>query len=260
MESRDIREHVFTTYANLRIGIAILAIALPFVLSIGGYIREGLSLQDSMSAYYHSGGGAMRDVFVGVLFAVGVFLYLYKGVTTLENNALNLAAIFLIGVALFPMEWGCGNSCSRISLHGIFAVLFFLSIAYVCIFRASDTLDLLPDLAQVRHYKRIYKILGFGMIISPFIAILLTFILQPLSQARSTVFFVEACGVFVFAFYWIIKTREISISGYEKLAISGLLTTRRYRPMDVLKPISVSYLDKSSPKPQAPSDALAGEV
>jgi hypothetical protein len=72
-----------------------------------------------MSAYYHSGGGAMRDEFVGILFAVGAFLCLYKGFTTFEY-ALNLAGAFVIGVAAFPMEWNCGTSCvpkSRYAWH-----------------------------------------------------------------------------------------------------------------------------------------------
>ena len=60
-------------------GIVVMAFALPLALWIGGYFRAGLHLQSSMSAYYISGNGAMRDVFVGILWAVGFSLYLYKG-------------------------------------------------------------------------------------------------------------------------------------------------------------------------------------
>jgi hypothetical protein len=239
MEPNDLQKHISATYLTLRIGIAVLAIALPFVLWIGGHLRAALPLQESMSAYYHSGGGVMRDEFVGILFAVGAFLYLYKGFTTLENYALNFAGVFVVGVALVPMEWDCGDSCSRLSVHGTFAVLFFLCISYVCIFRASDTLGLMPDQTNVKHYKNAYKLLGLGMIASPAIAVLLTLILQPHSEARSTIFFVEAVGVLIFASYWILKSREIALSNSEQSAIEGTLTAPPYRAVDVFKQISL---------------------
>lgn len=239
MKNKALQDHIAATYLTLRIGIAVLAIALPFILWIGGHVRADLPLQGSMSAYYHGGTGAMRDEFVGVLFAVGAFLYLYKGFTTLENYALNLAGVFIVGVAIFPMEWECGDSCKGFSLHGVCAVLFFLSIAYVCIFRASDTLELISDKDKVKRYKKSYKLLGMGMLASPAIAVLLTFFLQPHSEAKSTVFFVEAAGVLIFAWYWILKSREIHLSNAEKAALEGRLATRQYRAADTFKEISV---------------------
>ncbi len=243
MKSTDLRGHITATYINLRIGTAVLAIILPFVLWIGGHIRSDLPLLGSMSAYYHAGNGAMRDEFVGVLFAVGAFLYLYKGFTGLENFALNLAGAFVIGVAVFPMEWGCGNSCSNFSLHGTFAILFFLSIAYVCIFRASDTLGLIPDQTKIKRYKNTYRLLGLGMVASPVLALILTWVLQPHTEDRLTGFFAEAFGVWVFALYWIIKSREIALSNSERLAIEGSLSTRQHRAVDVFKQISVDHVE-----------------
>lgn len=187
----------------------------------------------------------MRDEFVGILFAVATFLVLYKGFTVFEDYALNLAGIFLVGVALFPMEWGCGDSCSKFTLHYICAVLFFLSIAYVCIFRASDTLRLIPDKTKVDHYKRAYKIIGVGMVVSPALAIVLSFILQPHSTARATVFFVEAVAVFIFAIYWIVKSVEIHQSNSERSALEGKLTAGPVRMTDMFKEISVARIEPS---------------
>jgi hypothetical protein len=244
MKTKDIQGRALHTYMNLRMGIAILAIVLPITLWIGGSLLADLPLQDSMSAYYHSGAGAMRDVFTGFLFAIGVSLWLYKGVTWLEDIALNLAAFFLLMVALFPMEWDCGSACSRFSLHGICAVIFFCIIAYVCIFRASDTLSLISDEAKVTGYMKVYRLLGIAMVISPLIAVLLTLILQPGTKARSFIFFAETAGVYVFALYWIIKTREIARSGYQRLAAEGKLATRQYRAADIFKRISVDRVEK----------------
>ena len=78
MKSKNLADHMIATYITIRIGMAVLGIALPFVLWIGGHLRSDLPLQQSMSAYYHAGGGAMRDEFVGLLFALRVLLYLYR--------------------------------------------------------------------------------------------------------------------------------------------------------------------------------------
>jgi hypothetical protein len=246
MKSEELRVHFLSTYISLRIGIAVLGIGLPIVLLIGGHIVCDLPLQESMSAYYHSGDGAMRDIFVGFLFAIGFLLYLYKGFTTLENYALNCAGVCLVLVAIFPMEPGGGNTFSKVPLHGVFAFLFFLSIAYVCIFRASDTVDLVPDKTKRKTYKKAYRFIGLGMIASPIIAVLLTIILHPDSNARPTVFVVESFGSFVFGGYWIFKTCEIRLSSAEQSAIEGKLITRQYRGWEVFRQISV---DSKEPLP-----------
>lgn len=245
-ESTNLREHIIATYITLRIGLAVAVILLPFVLWIGGRLIFEVPLQESMSAYYHAGEGAMRDVFVGALIAVGAFLYLYKGFTNLENIALKLAGILLVGVALFPMEWNCGSSCSKFSLHGIFAISFFLCIAYVCIFRASDTLHLIQDQAKAKQYQRTYKWLGLLMIVTPAIALALTWIkriLVPGLELNYWVFLVEAIGVIVFGSYWIIKSREIAITNSERRAIEGKLSARPFHVEDVFKQMPVDQVE-----------------
>lgn len=144
-EPIKLREHVLATYLSLRMGIAFLGGILPPLLVVVGWIWGSAGLQSSMSAYYYAGNGAARNEFVGVLITIGAFLYLYKGFSQEENIALNLAGIFAVGVALVPMPWDCGAGCPRISAHGIFAILFFICIAYVCLARAMDTLPLLKD-------------------------------------------------------------------------------------------------------------------
>jgi hypothetical protein len=217
MKSEELQNHITATYLTLRIGVAAIALAFPILLWGGGLLQE-IPFQGSMSAYYHAAvdGGSMRDWFVGVLFAVGVFLYLYKGFSFRENYALNFAGAFAIGIAIFPMEWDCGEACRKITLHGICAVAFFLCIAYVCIRCASETLRLLKDPALEKRYATIYMWLGIGMIASPLIALLLTLVFRRFS---SYTFFAEAAGVWVFATYWLVKSRELSHTKAERLAI-----------------------------------------
>ncbi len=239
MKAGELSKHISGTYFYLRAGLFALAIALPLTLWLGGLILADMRLLGSMSAYYHGGGGALRDVFVGILCALSALLILYKGFTHFEDYALNLAGIFLILVAIVPMDWECGDTCQRFSLHGTFAVLFFLCIAYVSIFRATDTVGLIKDPARKKRYARTYKILGLLMIASPAIAVILTVILQANVENRSTIFFIEAAGAYAFAAYWIVKSREIAVTDSEKLAIEGALRTDPNRPAKVFKEIAI---------------------
>ena len=86
----QLQKHITGTYTSLRWGLVAIAVTLPLILWIGGYLRQGLPLQGSMSAYYHN---SMRDVFVGALFGISACLYFYKGYSLWENRALNLAGI-----------------------------------------------------------------------------------------------------------------------------------------------------------------------
>ena len=69
------RSLVFS-YLALRKAIGLLAIAFPFVVSLGALILFQTGIQSSVSSCYHTG---MRDVFVGTLCAIGFFLLSYKG-------------------------------------------------------------------------------------------------------------------------------------------------------------------------------------
>jgi hypothetical protein len=214
----ELRSHMEGTYFNLRIGMAVIAFVLPILLAVGGKLLRGVPLQDSMSGYYHAGDGAVRDVFVGVLIAIGAFLYLYKGFSRAENYALNLAGAFAVATAVFPMRWQCEPACNRFSVHGTVAVLFFLCIAYVCLFRASDTLALLTDAKKIARYKRVYRTLGIVLVLSPLTAFVVSAVLQ---RSSAWVFFIEAFAVWAFAAYWLWKSIEMRHTSAERLALEG---------------------------------------
>jgi hypothetical protein len=54
-----------------------------------------------MSSYYHT---PLRDIFVGTMCAMGVFLFCYHGYDSLENWTGNLACLSAFGVALCPLD------------------------------------------------------------------------------------------------------------------------------------------------------------
>ncbi|MFG6105339.1 hypothetical protein U2F10_24000 [Leptothoe sp. EHU-05/26/07-4] len=209
-----LRDHIQKTYALLRIGIALIGILFPIVVLVGGLLVS-IEPQGSISAYYHT---PMGDIFVGSLCAIGAFLYLYKGVTNSENIALNFAGIFIILVALLPTVAPESLECETFTapyLHGISAILFFIAIAYVCIFEASSTLEAVQDPGRRRLYDFAYKGLGAGMIILPLASALLLYLL---GQTSLVVYVVEVAAVWVFGIYWIVKTLEINETQIDRKA------------------------------------------
>jgi hypothetical protein len=228
MKSDELEEHIRGTYFGLRVGLVVMAFLFPIVLWGGGRFGYGLPLQGSMSAYYHanmgppdlSGQGAMRNWFVGVLFAVGACLYLYKGFSKTENVTLNSAGIFAVGIALFPMPWPEGQGGGNFSLHGFCAVTFFLCIAFVCLRCAHDTLRLIQDPQAKRRFTHAYHVIGIVMIASPAIAVVLTVLVR---RFEAYSFWVEVSGIYAFAAYWLTKSREMRLTEAERLGLHGTL-------------------------------------
>ena len=206
---------VSTSYVILRNGIGTLGLALPFVL-IGGV---GLDhVQGSLSAYYHYspatplayGSGTMRDVFVGMLCSIGAFLLFYRGHSVGEDIALNIAGVSAVLIALFPMDWPAGALVASTSskVHSASATVFFLMIAYVCIFCAHHTLWMIEEPDRRRAFKRIYVLLGILMVATPAVVALLS-VLMPRAGHSRAILLVEVGGVLVFASFWLIKGLEI---------------------------------------------------
>jgi hypothetical protein len=234
-KGESLHDHVFGTYITLRRGMAIMAAAFPLLLWIVGRLLYGIDLQGSMSAYYFAvstpGSDAfpMRTWFVGLLFAIGGFLYLYKGFTDRENFALNLAGVFAVMVAVFPMDRdgaaGAERSlASQLSIHGASALLLFACLAYVAIACAGKTLRLLPPAHKGKEqaFRRAYRIIGWSMVAAPVAAFIITLI----SGDRTRyVFWVEALGIWAFSAYWFVKSYEMSLSRAEEVVLETQATT-----------------------------------
>lgn len=220
---KNIREHILDTYTYLRLGMAGVGIIFPLALWWIGLIFD-ISFQASISSYYHT---PMRDIFVGSLITIGSFLWFYQGLTKKENFALNCAGILAVVVALTPTAFvekvgqvksetftilplrGL-NEITASYVHGISATLFFVAIAYVCIFTSSDTLKGVGLSSERRKfYQKIYYFLGAGMLIFPIIS---AFLLHFSKQTNNIIYFVELAAVWVFSAYWLVKTKEINES------------------------------------------------
>jgi hypothetical protein len=221
--SEELYKSISGSYFFLRMGLAFMALAFPVVLWIGAGTEH---LQGSISAYYHFrdtggsgrssfGAGAMRDVFVGALCAMGAFLLFYRGYSRREDIALNLAGIGAILVALFPIDWPDDVGSFRNIVHFTSAVTLFLAVAYVSIFRCGDTLRLLRDENRRRTFGRLYRLLGGLMVALPLSIVTLElladrfYLIPERSDESRVIFWIEVAGIYVFSAFWIAKSREI---------------------------------------------------
>jgi len=238
----ELQEHMLGTYGALRVMLAVIAFSLPVVVTLSGWIQRGsFAIESSISRYYYVTGRFVfftpRDLFVGGLVAAAACLYSYKGFSTRENVALNLAGVFAFFVAVLPTSAEGEPRNLRSILHATSAVFFFLSIAYVSIRCSRDTLRLLPDPSKLDGYARRYFATGLAMILSPLVAVGLSLPNGSLSESR-LIYFIEWFGVWAFGAYWWVKTLEMRETKAEKAASSGALERK---PVDAIPPGTPGY-------------------
>jgi hypothetical protein len=228
VNNEALQKQILSTYNSLRFGMILMAAATPVVVVVWGY-AFGVDWQDSISAYYFAPYGSEsvysiypgRVPFVGILFALGAFLYLYKGFSKREDVALNLAGLFALGVALCPMYTQTGYIPFSNVLHVTFAVLLFLCMAYTAIFCTGDTLQWIADPKRRARYQAAYRIIGWFMGLFPLVGLALAL---SFNAVERHVFWIEAAGIWAFAAYWLTKSRELTESEVEIRAVTGTLT------------------------------------
>ena len=228
------------TYFALRMGLAVLAFTLPVVLYWVAKQLYGLPLQSSLSAYYYAAieeqcaTFPMRTVLIGYLFAIAAGLVFYKGLTPLENRLLNVAAVCIVLLAIFPerittdealtdpriaqlfetcpavMQWA--ESQTGWVVHYAAGIGLFLMLAIVTWVCACKTLEFLPaDKGNKTLFKLIYRTLAVLMLALPLAA----YGLVQFFDGKSTLYFVELAAIWTFAIYWLVRSRELALSGLE---------------------------------------------
>ncbi len=198
------------SYLGLRKAVGIIGIALPLVLVIGKYIVDGPGIESSISHYYHT---AMRDVLVGSLCAIAVFLMSYRGYERQDDLAGDLACLCAVGVALFPTTPNQGaTEHDKVigALHLVFAVAFFLTLAFfsLVLFRKTDMTRAPTPRKGLRN--RVYAVCGYTILgCIAFIAVVS--FLSPASpvQRLDPVFWLEAIAIWAFGWSWFTKGEGI---------------------------------------------------
>src|SRR5262249_47782153 len=166
------------SFQTLRKAIGYLGISMPIIVRVGAYAFEGIPSNESISAYYYTG---MRDVFVGTLFAIGVFLFCYRGPDKQDNVLTNIAGLSAVAIGLFPMDPAyhhviaarfpginnpdCYQNHGPLGYHIYAVITFFVIIIYLAIFRFTK-LTQAKVTEQKKSRNKVYVTCGIVMLIS----------------------------------------------------------------------------------------------
>ena len=215
----DTRDVVLSFY-RVRQALGWLGLALPVVL-IGGTLALGVPLPPTLSDFYHT---PLRDVFVGILVSLGVFLLTYLGhrqpaALVSDRNVSTVAGVGAIGVALFPNDTLDACSAAQIpaldvagSLHVVSATLFLTMTAVFCLvlFRRSDGVTPSP---LKRRRNRIYLVCGLTIVAALALLGAYFLLLDPERRceirALRPVLWLEVVTVLAFGLCWLVKGRGI---------------------------------------------------
>lgn len=210
-DDQENQQDLVFSYLALRKTIGLLGLSLPFVVSLGALLFFGTGMQDSISSYYHTG---TRDAFVGILFAVGFFLFSYRGYERKDDVAGNLACVFALGTALFPTAPPGSTAATATvvgSLHLVFAGLFLLTLSYFCLVLFTKTDKTSPGTPKLLR-NRVYRVCGYTML--GCLALILIYKVAVGSTHTAIapiqpIFWLEALAIFAFGVSWFVKGEAI---------------------------------------------------
>ena len=211
------------TFRRIRKSIGVLGVGLPVTLVLLSLIPFfNTRVQPSISHYYHTN---LRDLFTGVLCAVGLFLLRYKGHKNKQfwkNDSLltNIAGLMAFGIALFPTDaFTCEEKVNTLVdrcngwlgwLHYGFAGIFFLSLATISIF--VFTIGQKKEVSgndSMLNENHIYRTCGYLMILF----IVLTPVCAHFNCFSYSTLTFEALMLFAFGTSWLIKGRILGDKG-----------------------------------------------
>lgn len=200
MTHKNSSESLTYSYLALRKAVGWIGILLPFVLLLGLFlIFHDRNLPPSISHYYYTG---MRDVFVGAICAVALFLFFYSGYNEWDNWMGNVGGLFALGVAWIPATES-GPSDQSGTFHFLFATAFFLTLAGFSFFLFTKKDDNPSPQKIARNW--IYRGCAIVMVIC-LLAIAIYFKwFEDESSPTSFVFWAETLVLVAFGISWLTK-------------------------------------------------------
>lgn len=201
-------------FRRLRYGLGLLGLLLPLILALSGRLVDG-AVQPTISDVFHT---TQRDLLVGGLTAIGVFLAVHRGWRRWPGRWVSpdlivvLAGLAAMGVAFFPNESNAVATTSQKVLglqvapilHYGAALLLYLMMSMTCFLAYA------PD-AEGRE-RQIYVWSGRVIFASGIMVMVLSGIknntdgaLAELIVAHNLVFWDESVGVWVFSACWLLK-------------------------------------------------------
>ncbi len=195
------------SYLLLSLGMGTVAFSLPILLLLTG----GYAGHFSISFFYHV-SDLCRNILVGCLCATGVFLFLFHGLSSLENWLLNIAGVGAVSVALNPMsseQCPVGESAG-VSIHAASAIVFFLCLAVVAVGLSKNRIRYIKSDAMRRFFTVAYNATGLLMIAMPATVAAVHFLGRQTCESH-WIFWIECTGIWAFSAYWFLKTYEYRV-------------------------------------------------
>ena len=214
------RQEIVKSYYRMRQTLGYLGLMLPFTLILGGLVSAG-DIEPSISDYYHT---ILRDIFVGIMMAIGIFLICYTGYRRAGHERVSddwvttMAGVFALGVALFPNEVPArGQMVDAVPqlvlgiqvtayLHYGSALLFLSCLAYISLFKFARSAN--PT------RRRIYLTCGVVIVLSLIATVAASYFRVLGSDAARAVvndyrlvLWFEAIGIWAFSVSWLTKGR-----------------------------------------------------
>jgi hypothetical protein len=198
------------SYLLMRMVIGFVGMAMPLAVFLGDRMfATGPFPRSSVSAYYNSG---MRDLFVGSLCAIAVFLVTYMFFHYNWDNLLSIVAgCAALGVAFFPTGGGAPPTPlqahlgeSRVAtVHATCATIFILSLAVISVLfgrREGTRTDRTP--AQQRRGRMLHGACA---------AVMVAAVVCVFTTSWLTLFWGEAIADVAFGVSWFVKGFELDV-------------------------------------------------
>lgn len=193
------------SYLYLSFGMGVVALLLPILLWVfGGYAGHY-----SISYFYHV-SDLTRNILVGCLWAEGVFLFLFHGLSKLENWILNFAGLGAVSVAMNPMPTDQCGPGPAITVHAASAIFFFVCLGIVAVGLSKGRINYIIYPPKRRRFALAYDATGVAMIVMPLSVAAIHF-LGPGECESHWIFWIEVLGIWSFAAYWFVKTFEYAL-------------------------------------------------
>jgi hypothetical protein len=214
--------------AMIRLFVGIVAFALPIMVSI----IVAFAPLTSISASYYT---LARDMFVGLLFALGLCLFAYRGNDRKENLFTTIGGLAAWTAALSPTACdGCPIASPSI-LHMVGGLTLFFITGYICLGQLYKKASVKNwDKAQLR--AKWYKRLGWGIFFCWGILIILGILgaFKIITSAPTTVFWGELLMLWMFGIAWAIAAKWIHYFVDEGKTTSGKVKDTLLDPLKEL--------------------------
>jgi hypothetical protein len=198
------------TFLLLRRAIGWIGTLLPIVVIVGDAAFSSGPLPNSLSDYYYT---PMRNILVGALCVLGVFLLLYDVSVRVDRWITNAAGIGVLGVAFLPGSPPVPHLTTSQEVIGNLHV-FFAAIAFVGLsatmwrfaYAVSDGPDAPPPSPRGALFYRVSACVMLGFVILSGVAILLPLSVQ---NAVLAIYDTEALAIVTFGISWLVKGRAL---------------------------------------------------